>query len=313
MLNKLIKAAPAAIIIVALALMLMLGRQYLDSKLPAMSGNYYKDFKSDAELEYKYSQPGEFDVESRTVETGDEVIGNLSVWYPKLAQGEKFPVIIVANPSALPASNYKPFFERLASWGFVVVGNEESQTGKGEGIDKTVDQLFGLVDTHPLREVIDYDRIGLVGYSQGGAGALAAVSVQKNSDKFKALFTGSAVCPDVAKDYGWTYDTSKITIPYFMAAGTGDSDAGNDAEDVVGVAPYTALMDSYDSMDENVPKIRGRIVGAEHSDVLKRCDGYMTAWMLYQLKGDTEAAKAFTGSDAEINGNANWQDVEKNL
>jgi hypothetical protein len=47
--------------------------------------------------------------------------------------------------------------------------------------------------------------------------------------------------------------------------------------------------------------------------MLKKCDGYMTAWMLYQLKGDTEAAKAFEGNGAEILSNSNWQDIEKNI
>ena len=43
-----------------------------------------------------------------------------------------------------------------------------------------------------------------------------------------------------------------------------------------------------------------------------RTDGYMTAWMLWQLTGDEEAAKVFVGEDAEILKNPNWQDVEKN-
>ena len=309
--NKFIKVAPAVIIIAALALMLLGGRNLIDSKLPVMSSTYYKDFKTSAELEQKYSQTGEYEVKNRTVETGDEVIGDLLIWYPS-ETGEHFPVIIVGNPSQMGAGRYKGFFERLASWGFVVVGNNESQTGKGEGIDKTVDVLFGLVDTHPLREVIDYDNIGLIGYSQGGAGALAAVTEQKNGDKFKALFTGSAACHEIADGYGWTYDTSKVTIPYFMAAGTGDSDAGNDEKDVEGVATFVSLMDSYDSIDPGVPKVRARIVGAEHNEVLQRADGYMTAWMLYQLKGDQEAAKVFAGDDCEILNNDNWQDVEKN-
>jgi len=46
--------------------------------------------------------------------------------------------------------------------------------------------------------------------------------------------------------------------------------------------------------------------------MLIRGDGYLTAWMLYQLKGDDEAAKVFIGEDAEILHNSNWQDVEKN-
>ena len=110
---------------------------------------------------------------------------------------------------------------------------------------------------------------------------------------------------------GWIYDTSKITVPYFMTAGTGETDAGGGKTDAY--APLTSLMDAYISIGDSVPKIRARAAGADHGDMLKRCDGYMTAWMLYQLKGDQEAAKVFTGSSAEILDNSNWQDVEKNF
>ena len=37
----------------------------------------------------------------------------------------------------------------------------------------------------------------------------------------------------------------------------------------------------------------------------------MTAWMLWQLQGDEDAAKVFVGDDAEILTNALWQDIEK--
>jgi hypothetical protein len=43
-----------------------------------------------------------------------------------------------------------------------------------------------------------------------------------------------------------------------------------------------------------------------------RTDGYMTAWMLWQLQGDEAAAKIIVGDDAEILHNKNWQDIEKN-
>ncbi len=308
--EKLIKMAPGAIIVVALTLMLMLGRNILDSRLPALGGNYYKDFKSDAELEYRYSQLGEYEVDNYQLETEDPVAGAINVWYPKNTGDEKMPMIIVANPSKLPATNYRPFFERLASWGFVVVGNEDPQAGTGESTSATLEAMKGLVETHPLRDVIDYDTIGIVGYSQGGAGALAAVTEYDNGSEFDAIFTGSAVAPGPSEEVGWIYDTSRIAVPYFMTAGTGDTDAGTDETE--GAAPLTSLMDAYISIGDDITKIRARAAGADHNDMLKKCDGYMTAWMLYELKGDEEAAKAFVGDSAEILENANWQDVEKN-
>ena len=100
-----------------------------------------------------------------------------------------------------------------------------------------------------------------------------------------------------------------------MCAGTGQNDdAGLDktSEEYQGASPLWALTESYEAVPGSAMKVRARASGADHGDMLLKCDGYMTAWMLYQLKGDQEAAKAFVGSDAEILTNSNWQDIEKN-
>ena len=155
-----------------------------------------------------------------------------------------------------------------------------------------------------------------MGFSQGGAGAIRAATEFENSNRYKTMFTGSAAYPFLAKNMGWEYDASKISIPYFMTAGTGSSDDSG-VEDIDqkfgGVCPLEALKDIYSTMSQDVTKIRARATGAEHEDMLKRPDGYMTAWMCWQLQGDTEAAKAFTGDQAEIMQNMNWQDKEANI
>lgn len=65
-------------------------------------------------------------------------------------------------------------------------------------------------------------------------------------------------------------------------------------------------------MPENVDKVRGRYVNAEHGDIQERADGYMTSWMLWQLQSVEDAAQVFLGEDAEILSNQLWQDIEKN-
>ena len=99
-----------------------------------------------------------------------------------------------------------------------------------------------------------------------------------------------------------------------MVAGTGKSDdSGSDPEiSFGGVSPLSALVSNYTSISDNVQKVRARAVGAEHEQMLMRSDGYMTAWMLYQLTEDKEAATVLAGDNAEILHNSNWQDVEKN-
>lgn len=99
-----------------------------------------------------------------------------------------------------------------------------------------------------------------------------------------------------------------------MTAATGNSDdtgAMDATKEWLGVAPLSSLIENYNNMSDDVFKIRARVVGAEHEDMQIKTDGYMTAWMLYQLQNDMEAEKIFIGNEAEILNNVNWQDIEK--
>lgn len=307
------------VLLIVLLLGILLVKNYMDSHKPWLEPDYYTQFQSDAALEKKYAGLGGYEVSSIVYPSEDDTIKNIRVWYPsELEQNDQtYPLILVTNASNMAALNYEPFFERLASWGFIVAGNDDRQSGTGESTSHTLDALLEQNEAADslLAGKIDTDRIGVVGYSQGGAGAIRAVTEYENSIRYKALFTGSAAYSYLAQMWGG-YDASKVMIPWFMTAGTGTSDDAGVADTTTewgGVAPLSSLIENYDRMPNDVYKIRARVSGAEHEQMQERTDGYMTAWMLFQLKGDTEAAKVFTGQDAEILHNANWQDIEKNL
>ena len=309
------------VIVLVIAVALVAGFFYLKSKL-GLSGNteivegYYEAFESDAPLEMKYSQTGGSEVGYTEFPSDNTSIGKVRVWYPKELESSDglWPMVMVVNASGTPASSYEPFFQRLATWGFIVVGNEDPQTGNGQTASITLDAVLSLDSGSVLYGKIDTENIGIVGYSQGGAGAICAVTNFENGSRYKTIFTGSAAYPTLAKNMGWEYDASKIAIPYFMVAGTGKSDdSGTDPETGFGgVAPLSSLIGNYDSISDDIPKVRARAVGAEHEQMLMRSDGYMTAWMLYYLQGSEEAGTVFLGENAEILHNNNWQDVEKN-
>ncbi len=308
------------VIVLVIAVALVAGFFYLKSKL-GLSGNteivegYYEAFQSDAPLEMKYSQTGGSQVGYTEFPSDNTSIGKVRVWYPKELESNAglWPMVMVVNASGTPASSFEPFFQRLATWGFIVVGNEDPQTGNGQTASITLDAVLSLDSGSVLYGKIDTENIGIVGYSQGGAGAICAVTNYENGSRYKTIFTGSAAYPTLAKNMGWEYDASKIAIPYFMVAGTGKSDdSGTDPETGFGgVAPLSSLIANYDSISDDIPKVRARAVGAEHEQMLMRSDGYMTAWMLYYLQGNEEAGTVFLGEDAEILHNSNWQDVEK--
>lgn len=306
-------------VIVGLVLILFI-KNYIDSQKPYYKDDYYKSFTSDNPLEQKYAGLGSFEVSNTTCKSENKSIGTYRVWYPtEMETGENtYPLIVVTNASNTAALNYKPFFERLASWGFIVIGNDDRQTGTGMTTSETLDYILACNDDEDsiFYGKIDEDKIGCIGYSQGGAGAINAVTRFDNSKKFISLFTGSAAYPLLSKNMGWEYDVSKINIPYFMTAGTGSSDDNgksiHDLSELAGIAPLVSLVENYDAISDDTLKARARIIGAEHGDMQTQSDGYMTAWMLYTLCGDTEAGKVFVGENAELLDNGNWQDVEIN-
>ena len=290
----------------------------INNKKVWIPDNYYTAFESDSALEKKYAKLGEYEVKKLEFNSENKAIDKIRVWYPNEAENRQYPVIVIVNASNTAALNLKPAYARLASWGFIVVGNDDRQTGTGKTASETLDYVLNLNKdkNSELFRKIDEEHIGCVGYSQGGAGAINAVTKFENSDKFTALFTGSASYALLSKNMGWGYDVSQINIPYFMTAGTGNTDDNGGSihndKNLAGIAPLASLVENYDGITADVFKLRARVTGAEHQDMLHLTDGYMTAWMLYHLQGDTEAASVFVGENADILTNNGWQDVEKN-
>jgi hypothetical protein len=101
-----------------------------------------------------------------------------------------------------------------------------------------------------------------------------------------------------------------VQIPYFMVAGTGISDAGDGKDGGwVGVTPLVSLEENYLAMPDDIDRVMARRIGAEHEDMMACSDAYLTAWMLYRLYGDEQAAEVFVGASAELRNNELWQDV----
>ncbi len=315
--KKVMKIIGVIFLVIAAVVAALVIKGLIEAKKTSVKEDYYTEFSSSALLEEKYSQFGEYEVSSFDDPSDNETIKKVRFWYPSELENsdKKYPVIVVVNASGTPAFKYEPWFKRLASWGFLVIGNEDPQAGSGETTSIMLDYLLELPQDHKLNGRLDTDNVGIVGFSQGGAGALAAVTMYDNGTAYKTIFTGSAAYPFLAGNMGWKYDVSKIKIPYFMAAGTGksdDKDVADITKEYAGVAPLASLIENYEEISDNVVKVRARATGAEHEDMLARSDSYMTAWMLWQLRDDEEAASVFTGENAEILHNNNWQDIEKN-
>ena len=103
----------------------------------------------------------------------------------------------------------------------------------------------------------------------------------------------------------YPYDISKVKCPVLMLAGT----SGEFETEIV--IPFDEMTKMYDRLD--APKVMARRTGMDHDHMMYSAEGYVTAWFMWQLKGDEEAAGAFTGEKPEILSNSLEQDQRIDL
>lgn len=249
-------------------------------------------------LEEKYLAHGTHD----TVyfeEENEEIWKKYEIYYPADLENnsKKYPVIIMANGSGVWGSRYIPSFEHYASWGFIVIGNEHNTAFAGDSSDASLSYLIEA-NTDPssvLYQKVDLENVGIVGHSQGGVGVFNAITAQPHSNVYKTAVALSPVSEETAKAINWTYDTTKITIPIMVLAGTNN--------DSISVEQLQTLYSHITS--DKAMAVR---TNTNHPEMLYSADGYVTAWFMWQLQGDEEAAKAFRGETPELSNNRLYQD-----
>ena len=289
----------AVIVIGGIALKLL-------GNLPAAPNDYQQTTQTGGEIEAKYMQKGSFEIGHFTVEA-DDVLQKHLVYYPVELESSdrKYPVIFSLNGTGIAGSKYTAVFEHFASWGFIVLGNEDPSTGFGITADKMYDfiVLQNADMSSPLYNKVDFDNIGLIGHSQGGAGVFSALSIVETSDKYR---TGAALSPtheEIAHALTWMYDLERISVPVLMMAGT---ETEFETQSVIPIDKMNAMFDKLASDT----KVMARRIGADHGKMLYSANGYAVAWFVWQLQGDEYAAQAFTGDAPELLSNPLYQNQQ---
>ena len=294
--------------IILVVLLIFTGLFLYASVRPAAPGNYTKKAETGGDIEAAYLSEGSYATAYITAEA-EEPMKKYTIYYPsELKSTDKvYPAVIMVNGTGIPASKYKSVLKHLASWGFVVIGNEDPSSGTGNSTDLTLLYLFSENENTDgvFYHKIDTGKIGLEGHSQGGAGVFSALTIAKYGDLYKTAVALSPTHEETAIALGWPYELGKINVPVMMLAGT-----EGDFETQL-VLPIEAMNTMYDKIPSG--KVMARRIGAEHGQMLYSADGYATAWFMWQLQGDEEAAKAFTGSNPELLNNPLYQDQKISL
>ncbi len=121
------KIAKAIFVVVAVIVVLVIvGFMALSAYLSYRGDNYFKFVKTDKPIEAKYTAMGTHKVSYVEFDAENDAYKKFGIWYPSdmKESSDTYPVVIMANGTGITASKYKAVFNHLASWGFIVVGND---------------------------------------------------------------------------------------------------------------------------------------------------------------------------------------------
>lgn len=210
--KKFLKITLTIVLVIVLLLVALIVILFMMSA--EKSKHYYKYTNAKAEIEKKYSAMGDFEVTSHEYSSDNENIQKFIIFYPKDLNEEKYPVVLWANGTGSTSSTYTAFFEHLASWGFIVVGNDDKNTRTGESLNAGIDLLLSENKNSDsiLYQKIDLENIGIGGHSQGGPAVFNMAVKEPHADMIKTVYAVSPTSSyhtNIYKD-GWEYDLSKI-------------------------------------------------------------------------------------------------------
>ncbi len=238
---------------------------------------------------------------------------NLNTFGP----GNKLPIVAWGNGACANSPwEHVNFLSEVSSHGFLVIaiGPMPLEGEKGTG-KSTSSQLLDAVNwavaqngdkKSPYYHKIDVSKISVSGMSCGGLQTLEVASdpristlVVCNSGIFKTPGNRISNMPNLTKE-----SLKKIHSPtLYMLGGERDIAYANGMDDyqqINHVPVFVANMDVGHGGTYSQPH------GGEFAKVA-------TAWYKWQLKGDKEAAKMFTGELAGLSNNRNWRFEKKNM
>ena len=287
-------------IVLLVLILLIAGFLFWLSRRPFVPNDYTETVETGGALEAKYLAMGPYEVKQVKAEAPEDW-KEFVAYYPAQLEdsGDQWPAVVFVNGTGVYAAKYPALFRHLASWGFIVLGNEDPGTFSGDSTDAT---LAWLLEQNEDPDSVFYQKVdtahmGLSGHSQGGVGVFNAISEQPNGGLYTCAVSLSPTQEDLAAALNIPYDPSKTVIPTLVLAGT--------SNDVITPEGMEKLYGKLGG-----PKAMALRTDTDHGSMLYSGDGYVTAWLMYWLRGDEEAGKAFWGEAPELAGNPNWRGVQ---
>ena len=299
------------IILLAAVLLIAAFLFWLTHRDASLKENYREGLQTGGTIEAACLENGPY-ATSYYEESTTQVFEKYLISYPTELETEErqYPVIVVCNGTGWKGSLSKAQHQFYASWGFIVIATEETYSWNAFGAEMCIRHLERLNDTrgeedkpNVFYQKVDFDRVGIVGHSQGGVGVINAITNTEHRDLYKAAVALSPTNQPLALALEWPYDAAKIDTPILLISGAGGGD------------DWVVTLEGLQAIYDQIPgeKAMARRADTDHGATQYSADGYVMAWFLWQLQGDETAAKAFTGDGAELLQNALYQDQQSSF
>ena len=218
---------------------------------------------------------------------------------------DTLPVVVWGNGGcAINSTRYAGFLTTIASHGFVVLATA-AEPGTPAGTRATADNLRKAIawaetentrEGSPLKGKIALDKVAVMGQSCGGF-----MSIELGADPRVdtiGVFNSGAQGDNIAR-------LTALHGPVLLI---------NGHERDFLMASSKATFDAINKL----PTFYGARHGAGHTATVDHPGGGEWAnvasnWLMWQLKGNKEAAKMFVGKDCSLCKNSNWDTAAKRL
>lgn len=157
-------------IVLLVLILLIAGFLFWLSRRPFVPNDYTETVEAGGALEAKYLAMGPYEVKQVKAEAPEDW-KEFVAYYPAQLEdsGDQWPAVVFVNGTGVYAAKYPALFRHLASWGFIVLGNEDPGTFSGDSTDATLAWLLeqnGDPDS-VFYQKVDAAHMGLSGHSQG--------------------------------------------------------------------------------------------------------------------------------------------------
>jgi len=267
-------------------------------------------------IETAFSAPGPFATTTGTVMDGSTA--EYDLYYPLDYHSVKFksPIVTWGNGTGAASDQYSSLLLQFASYGFTVIATTLQNTGSGREMDAAAHYLVKMDATRGsvFDGHLNVHRVAAVGHSQGATGA-ARVAIM-DPTLISSLITFSipaakfaATNPDCPVVSDCEENMALVRQPTFLISTHGSEDSYISSpsvdrayfNEVKGRAALGIIKESGGVKTDHTSIENAAIGGSPDEEI-----AYATAWLEFTLRGNREAAGAFTGAHPELTSNPDW-------